>query len=146
MWRDVVTRPASTVSSRAASLRETTFVLIARGVEVEDCSLDLVDLAPSTICVEWDDRRQVSYLTTGQFLDMWWGERTESVPASFALLSPAPLRDDGVLLTLSSPRIVGSGLRWTVTAATGWLPHTSGACVLVLNPPDAATKDRQPGR
>ena len=113
---------------------------------MEDCSLDLVDLAPSTICVEWDDRRQVSYLTTGQFLDMWWGERTESVPASFALLSPAPLRDDGVLLTLSSPRMVGSGLRWTVTAATGWLPHTSGACVLVLNPPEAATKDRQPGR
>jgi len=119
----------------------TTFVLMARGVVVEGALLDLVDLAPSTICVEWSTPRTVSYVTTGQFLDLWWTARADSALARFGLLSASLVRCEPIQLQLRQPRIVGSGLRWTVTDVRGLLPHESGACVLVINPPGSVERD-----
>jgi len=42
----------------------------------------------------------------------------------------------GGVLVLRRPRIVGSGLRWSVTDVHGWLLRESGACVLVVDPPE----------
>jgi len=52
-----------------------TFVLVARGAVATETELDLVDLAPSTIRVCWGTDRSVTYLSTGQFLDLWSAER-----------------------------------------------------------------------
>ena len=113
-----------------------TFVLVARGAVASDTELDLVDLAPSTIRVRWGSDRSVSYLSTGQFLDLWCAERASDADATFGLLTASLVTGDPVPMHVRDPRIVGSGLRWTVTRRDGWLPPESGSCVLVLNPPE----------
>ena len=118
-----------------------TFVLVARGAVVDDHVLDLVDLAPSTIRVEWAGGGQVTYLSTGQFLDLWEEVQATTVPADLGLLAATLVAGERVRLDVRRPRIVGSGLRWNVTDVHGWLPHESGACVLVVNPPGPPVPD-----
>jgi hypothetical protein len=113
-----------------------TFVLVARGAIATESELDLVDLAPSTIQVRWGADRSVTYLSTGQFLDLWCTERASDADATLGLLRASLVTGDPVPMHVRDPRIVGSGLRWTVTRRDGWLPHESGSCVLVLNPPE----------
>ena len=113
-----------------------TFVLVARGAVAGETELDLVDLAPSTIRVRWGSERSATYLSTGQFLDLWCAERSSDADATFGLLTASLVTGDPVPMHVRDPRIVGSGLRWTVTRRDGWLPHESGSCVLVLNPPE----------
>jgi len=119
-----------------ATMPRDTFVLVARGAVATDTELDLVDLAPSTIRVRWGSDRSVTYLSTGQFLDLWCTERPSDADATFGLLRASLVTGDPVPMHVRDPRIVGSGLRWTITRNDGWLPHESGSCVLVLNPPE----------
>lgn len=113
-----------------------TFVLVARGAVATDTELDLVDLAPSAIRVRWGADRSVTYLSTGQFLDLWCAHLASDADATFGLLRASLVTGEPVPMHVRDPRIVGSGLRWTVTRCDGWLPHDSGSCVLVLNPPE----------
>ena len=119
-----------------ASTTPDTFVLVARGAVATDTELDLVDLAPSTIRVRWGTDRSVTYLSTGQFLDLWCAELASDADATFGLLRASLVTGEPVPMHVRDPRIVGSGLRWTITRSDGWLPHESGSCVLVLNPPE----------
>jgi hypothetical protein len=111
---------------------DATFVLPARGAVHEDAVLDLVDLDPSTIRISWAGSREITCLSTGQLLDLWGPEQQATTQATLSLAGFALAQP--VRLQVRAPRIVGSGLRWTVTAS-GWLPHATAACVLVLNPP-----------
>ncbi len=114
---------------------DATFVLLARGARHEDAVLDLVDLDPATLRVSWTGSRRVTCLSTGQLLDLWCIERLAVAPATFSSLGARLVGDQPVRLDVREPRIVGSGLRWTVTT-DGRLPRSSGACALVLNPPE----------
>ena len=126
---------------RASQLtRDDIFVLVARGAIAEEAILDLVDLAPSTIRVSWTQDRGVTYLSTGEFLDLWCTQHRPSTRATLGLLQVTRAAGEPVPLQVREPRIVGSGLRWTVTAAGSPLPHSSGSCVLVLNPPQDPTE------
>ena len=118
------------------TVSDDTFVLVARGAIAAGEFLDLVDLAPSTIRVSWTRGRGVTYLSTGEFLDHWGTARLPEAHATLGLLRVTAATDGPVPMHVREPRIVGSGLRWTVVGAEGRIPHTSGSCVLVLNPPE----------
>lgn len=122
--------------SAASPTRDDTFVMVACGVVIEGMSLDLVDLSPSTIRVGWSGPGHLTYLSTSQFLDLWEAAHSETAPAHLGLIRAAPVTGKRVRLQVRQPRIVGSGLRWTVTNEHSWLPHESGSCVLVINPPE----------
>ena len=126
--------PAS-AAARTPAL-EDTFVLVARGAICFGDFLDLVDLAPSTIRVSSTHGRGVTYLSTGAFLDHWCAAKLPEAHATLGLLRVTAATYGPLPLHVREPRIVGSGLRWTVVGAEGRLPHTSGSCVLVLNPPE----------
>ncbi|MFZ2012396.1 MAG: hypothetical protein WAV00_01065 [Nocardioides sp.] len=114
---------------------EATFVLLARGAVQANAVLDLVDLDPSTIRIPWAGAREITCLSTGQLLDLWGLEERATAKATFSQLGAGFALAQPVRLQVRAPRIVGSGLRWTVTTS-GWLPHATGACVLVLHPPE----------
>jgi hypothetical protein len=126
----------STSAAARTPALEDTFVLVARGAISAGEFLDLVDLAPSTIRVSWTHGRGVTYLSTGEFLDHWCAAKLPEAHATLGLLRVTAATDGPVPLHVREPRIVGSGLRWTVVGAEGRIPHTSGSCVLVLNPPE----------
>jgi len=83
----------------------------------------------------------VAYLSTGQFLDLWHPCDAAATRARFGLLRADQLADQPAHLPVRDPRIVGSGLRWTLAHASGWVPRESGSCVLVLNPPERSDDD-----
>lgn len=128
------TPPVAGTGSRADE--DDTFVFVARGMVADDAVLDLVDLAPSTIRIRWSGGHDVSYLSTGQFLDHWLSRRTAATRARFGLLRAHKLTGNPVGLLVRDPRIVGSGIRWTLAHADCRVLRESGSCVLVLNPPE----------
>ena len=114
------TPPVAGTGSRADE--DDTFVFVARGMVADDAVLDLVDLAPSTIRIRWSGGHDVSYLSTGQFLDHWLSRRTAATRARFGLLRAHKLTGNPVGLLVRDPRIVGSGIRWTLA------PPTAACC------------------
>jgi len=119
-----------------STVHDDTFVLVARGSIREDDVLDLVDLAPSTIRVRWQDGGQVSLVSTGQFLDLWDDVRASTVVAELGPAGAVP-SGERVRVLVRRPRIVGSGLRWTVCGPGTRGSRETGSCVLVINPPEA---------
>lgn len=133
------TRPGSSelaALSRAA-LTDLTFVQAAAGARVDGPRLTLLGLAPTTIWSLHGPADRIGYMTTGAFLDLWWGP--DSGLASTSLRADLGQADPdaspvAARFRVRAPRISGSGLQFDVELLDGELPRTCGACVLFVGP------------
>ncbi len=131
--------PGWTAESRLGDAPYLTFVQVARGLASSGSSLDLLDLAPVTVCVAPGPASSLSHVTTGAFLDLWVAadERVTDQRGRRGVLSVVdpesrPIYD--TVLRLHRPRIHGSGLQYDVEVVDGILPTSSGSCVLFVQP------------
>ena len=115
-----------------------TVVFVAPQLVTAAGLLDLVDVSPAAVHVEWRDPGSVDHLTSSHFLDRWEAEGRCCARGSVSLLGRPEAGIEPVSVLLASPRIAGSALRCTVLRHDGHLPVRSGSCVLVLDPPDVA--------
>jgi hypothetical protein len=125
-----------TAAPRGHPARELTFIQVARHFAFDGRSLDLLDLAPVTVCIGPAPTRTLGHLTTGAFLDLWSssfdGDAPRPAVISLANQGISPWFDTTV--ELDAPRIHDSGLRYDVACAEGVLPADSGSAVLFIAP------------
>ena len=121
-----------------ADVGETTLVQVARESRFDGEMLTLIDLAPATVLVAPGLAGRVSHVPTGLFLDLWYlehdGTALREVSGVLTLMDPDAATSVGIDLVLSLPRIRESGLEYRARVISGFLPHSSGACVLVIGP------------
>lgn len=114
------------------------FVLVARRMRLGPGGLVLDELAPSTVVVTWGPYSDIRPISTAAMLDTWWARGgSEPLGATLHLMDPEACRQGPFDLLLRAPRISGAGLRWDATPISTPPPTSSGACVLILQPPEA---------
>lgn len=120
---------------------EQSMVLVARSMHLDSSCLVLDDLAPSTIVVTWPPHDDVRPMSTAALLDLWEAQPGRHVVrGALYLMDPATRGAAPVLLALTGPCISGAGLRWGLATPCEEGPISSGACVLVLQPPAEEAK------
>lgn len=119
-------------------LTGTTYVQTASHTVFDGTSLILQGLAPATVFLTAVPGSSVGYLTTGMFLDHWYAEAsgagTRAVQAVLSFLLPDQTQAPVARVTLSLPRIRGTGVEYHVGAVTGDIPEVGGAAVLFISP------------
>jgi hypothetical protein len=116
----------------------TTYVQVASHVMFDGSALTLLGLAPATASFATEPEPCIGYLPTGLFLDRWYaegsGSRTRSVPAVLSFLDADRRGESDVDVTISLPRIRGTGVQYQAHVVSGRIPDESGAAVLFISP------------
>jgi hypothetical protein len=142
--------PGWTAQDRGDTAPTLTYVQVARGLTFDGATLELLDLAPVTVCVAPAPGCSLAHVTTGAFLDLWWATDDPAVGERWrrgvvSLVDPEHRPSLDALVRLRRPRIHGSGLRYDVELVEGVLPPSSGSCVLFVHPAtDASTTAEAP--
>jgi hypothetical protein len=116
---------------------EEMFVQQASGVSSTAQTLTLEGVMASTLYFSDRPERVVGHLTTDQFVDDWGlGPNSfDSDPPNAVLSFPeADGSLDDVVVELSSPRLGGGSLTYSVEVLEGTLPPSAGPCTLFIDP------------
>lgn len=123
---------------RHDGLADVTYVQLAECVVFDGTSITLGGLAPATVFLDASGGPSLGYLPTGLFLDRWYddvhGTPTRAVPAVLSLLAADRGPATPARLTVSMPRIRGTGLAYRTHVLSGSLLPESGAAVLFISP------------